>query len=134
MYAIWEMWFEGSFMICCSVAGHSVWEIIATSCSISLWPAECCHKNCLAERLDNDELGVWYYCHVYPLIFVFLCIGDSIIVDLPWPMDSLRAPLMANQLSPIITLCARLNLGLSAYGIAVLVDHNRLALSCMILL
>ena len=62
------MWFEGSFLICCSVAGHSVWGIIATSCSISLWPAECCHKNCLAERLDNDELGVWYYCHAYPLI------------------------------------------------------------------
>ena len=62
------MWFEGSFLICCSVAGHSVWEIIATSCSISLWPAECCHKNCLAEPLDNDELGVWYYCHAYPLI------------------------------------------------------------------
>ena len=52
------MWFEGRFLISCSAAGHSVWEMIATNNLIFLCPAERCHNNCPPESIDNDELGV----------------------------------------------------------------------------
>ena len=32
------MWFEGRFLILCSAAGHSVWEMIDTNRSIFLCP------------------------------------------------------------------------------------------------
>ena len=68
VYPISEVWFEGRFLILCSAAGHSVWEMIDSNCSIFLCPAEQFHK--IAHRKASIMTSlVWYYCDLCVLIY-----------------------------------------------------------------